>query len=85
MTSGLEVTGEVFNSGASIVFDQPRTACTPLRRSSLPPWDNSTPHLQRRPWSYPSQAAIASVYPGCTESSLSTTEVIGKRGGRVRS
>ena len=41
MTGGLEVTGEVFNSGANIVFDQARTACTRSRRFSSPPSDNS--------------------------------------------
>ncbi len=40
MTSGLEVTGEVFGSPASIVSTRPRTACTPSRRSSSPPSDN---------------------------------------------
>ena len=34
MTSGLEVTGEVFNSPASIVFDQAETGSTPSRPSS---------------------------------------------------
>jgi ornithine carbamoyltransferase len=42
MTSGLEVTGEVFESGASIVFDRPKTGCTRSRRSSSPPSASST-------------------------------------------
>jgi ornithine carbamoyltransferase len=41
MTDGLEVTGEVFGSDASIVFDQAETACTPSRPSSSPPSDSA--------------------------------------------
>ena len=37
MTSGLEVTGEVFESGASIVFDQAENRLHTSRRSSSPP------------------------------------------------
>jgi Aspartate/ornithine carbamoyltransferase, Asp/Orn binding domain len=37
MASGLEVTGEVFNSGASIVFDQAENRLHTSRPSSSPP------------------------------------------------
>jgi len=35
--AGLEVTGEVFESGASIVFDQAENRLTPSRPSWSPP------------------------------------------------
>jgi ornithine carbamoyltransferase len=45
MTSGLEVTDEVFRSPASIAFDQAENACTSSRPSSSPPSDSTyQPH-----------------------------------------
>ena len=68
MTDGLEVTGDVFSSSASIVFDQAENASTPSKPSSSLPWDNSSPVCIR--------AALSRPYR--------RREVVGKRGERVR-